>query len=124
MVYNRGTMKQSMQQLYSARNFFAGAGMGFVFFLLTSHPNSQLHKRIPKKSIKSLRYSPHIVVTKNKTDYHFHHWGIMTTLYAMMLILKRMRPGWTFIEGILIGSIVQGLVFPDRFRFRNHSVLR
>ncbi len=117
-------MKQLMQQLYFARKFFAGAGVGLVFFLLTSHPNSQLHKRIPKKSIKSLRYSPHIVITKNKTDYHFHHWGIMTTLYALLLILKRKRPGWTFIEGILIGSIVQGFIFPDRFHFRHPSVSR
>ena len=79
-----------------------GIVFGFLFFTLSSGKK--------KGKIKNF-----IVILKTKNhQYHFHHWII-----AFLIILILISFGYynNFIYGFLIGSILQGLTYRDRYKF-------
>lgn len=94
----------------------AGIGIGFSFFLLTSHPKSNVHKKLPTKNYKNFSLVPHITYQKNGITYHFHHWAIITLCYIPFAYTRKFRKQY-ILHGIFLGSILQGLLYKDRFIF-------
>ncbi|MEI7688617.1 MAG: hypothetical protein WCI91_00350 [Candidatus Nomurabacteria bacterium] len=81
-------------------NLLAGIIVGFLFFKLFAG------KYEGDKIERSLRFSI-------KNNYlHIHHWIFCLTLLIIILILGFKNE---LIIGLLIGSIVQGLTYKDRF---------
>ncbi len=93
---------------------------GFSFFTVTSHQKSPIYKKLPEKKLKNISYFPNIKVKKEKGSYHhIHHWMILMALYTPFILIKRLRH--KLIHGFLIGSIIQGLSYKDRFQIKYHS---
>lgn len=91
-----------------------GGASGFLLFLLTSHPKSPVHKKLPQKDVKNIAILPSIKLRKKGKTYHLHHWLLLTLLYISLLFLRRKR--YKLLHGFLLGSILQGLTYKDRFR--------
>ncbi len=93
-----------------------GGLLGFSLFWLTSHQKSPVNKRLPKKRVRSLHYSPRIIVERNDKHYIMHHWTLFGISYLPLLLLRRKIKS-RLLHGFFIGSILQGLTYKDRFKF-------
>ncbi len=102
-----------------AGKFLAGAISGFSFFAVSSHRKSPIYKMLPNRKIKNISYFPNIKIQKKNKHYHIHHWMIFSALYAPFILIKRLRS--KLLHGLIIGSIIQGLTYKDRFRIKYHS---
>lgn len=102
-----------------AGKFLAGAISGFSFFLLSSHPEKSPIRKLPERKFKKVSYFPNIKIQKDNGHYHIHHWMIFSALYAPFILIKRLRS--KLLHGLIIGSIIQGLTYKDRFRIKYHS---
>lgn len=92
-----------------------GASVGFTISWLISHPKSKLHKRFPEKRIKNISVFPYVKVHRKDKEYHLHHWLNYTSLYTFYLMKKRRLPKSKFFNGLILGTILQGLTYKDRF---------
>ncbi|MGH7245557.1 MAG: hypothetical protein ACREGI_01335 [Candidatus Levyibacteriota bacterium] len=93
-----------------------GTGIGFGLFWLTSHPKSKLHRKLPVKKIKQLHIMPNIKIEGKEKTYHFHHWMLLIILYLPFMMKKRFRKS-KMLNGIVLGGVLQGLRYKDRFQF-------
>jgi len=98
-------------------NVVVGIVAGFAVFWAASHKNSPLHHKIPVKKIKNISLMPHIKISRKEKELHLHHWFNMGTIYLMLYWKKRNVLGNKLLNGFLVGSILQGLTYEDRFYF-------
>ncbi len=98
---------------------FAGLIGSFLFFTVSSHQKSPIYKNLPEKKLKNISYFPNIKIQKGKGRYHIHHWMIFSALYAPFILVERLRS--KFLHGLIIGSIIQGLTYKDRFQIKYQS---
>ncbi len=94
----------------------AGLIAGFSFFTVSSHQKSPIYKKLPAKKLKNISYFPNIKIQKGKGHYHIHHWIVFSALYAPFILIERLRS--KFLHGLIIGSIIQGLTYKDRFQIK------
>lgn len=94
----------------------AGA-LGFSLFWLTSHPKSRLKRKLPEKTYKNFSLLPNVRYHRKDTSYHLHHWFILSICYVPLLKFKRLRKSRLF-HGLFLGSILQGMLYKDRFQLR------
>ena len=99
-----------------------GAASGFLFFTAFSHPKSWVHKRLPHKKVKNIHVLPHVKLHKKDKTYHLHHWLLASALYLPFLALKKSIRKSSLFHGFIAGSILQGLIYKDRFRFTYENV--
>lgn len=93
-----------------------GGTIGFTVFWLTSHPTrSRVRRKLPHKRVGNITYLPEIRVERKDRSYHLHHWINMGSLYIYLLTRKRRYLKNNLIHGFLLGSILQGLSYKDRF---------
>lgn len=95
----------------------AGGALGYFLFWLASHPtHSPLRKRIPQKQYKGVSILPEIKIARKNKEFHFHHWLNISTLYLLIFLKKKRLPHSKFINGLMVGGIIQGLSYKDRFK--------
>lgn len=95
---------------------FLGGIIGFSLFTAICNPKSPVNNKLPEEKIKNLEISPNIeVFSKNKT-YHIHHWIIFLILYLPLLTVKKNFLKSKLFRGFLLGNIIQGLMYKDRFK--------
>ena len=95
----------------------AGSALGYFLFWLASHPTrSPLRKRIPQTQYKSISILPEIKIARKNKEYHLHHWFNISTLYLLIYLKKKRLPHSKFINGLMLGGIIQGLSYKDRFK--------
>lgn len=108
------------KKISNSARLFAGISVGFLFFLVTSHPKSIVHRKIPVKKMRNISLLPHIEYKVNEITYHFHHWLVISICYLPFSQLKKFRNKF-FLHGIILGSILQGILYHDRFSIRNKN---
>jgi hypothetical protein len=103
--------------LNDVANVGLGLAAGFVVFWLTSNDKSPLKAKFPEKKLKNIAFLPNIKIIKEDKHIHLHHWLNITSIYALLYWKKRQLLGNKLLNGFLIGSILQGLSYDDRFSF-------
>lgn len=98
-----------------------GGFLGYLFFVLTSHPNSKVHGKLPQKKIKNIQVFPNIKIARKDKEYHLHHWMNLSSLYLFLLFKKRRMLRSKYLNGFFVGGILQGLSYDDRFKIRRKS---
>lgn len=91
--------------------------ISFLLFTITSHPKSRVNKKLPDKKIKNIQIFPRISILAKNRVIHFHHWVLFTPLYIFINNIEKSISHIDIINGFLLGGIIQGLLFADRFRF-------
>lgn len=98
--------------------FLFSVWLGYVLFLYFTHPEKKKHK-VPQLRIWRVELMPNIRIHSKSKIYHIHHWVILTLVTAITLLNYEGFQYLTVIKGIAIGGIIQGLRYPDRFKFRH-----
>lgn len=93
-----------------------GATTAFSLLTLTSHPKSPVNKKIPRVKVKNVAVLPSLRISRKEKIYHIHHWLYLSSLYTYLLLRKKRVLKKTFLHGLLLGSILQGLTYKDRFK--------
>ena len=99
--------------------FLFSVWLGYVLFLYLTHPSKKKHK-IPALKVWRIELLPNIRIHYKGRIYHIHHWAILTLVTAITLLNYEGFQYVTIIKGIAIGGIIQGLRYPDRFKFSHH----
>lgn len=92
----------------------------FILFHLTTHPKSKINKKLPSKKFSRVQIFPRISIEAKNRVFHFHHWMIFTPLYFLTQHTGNAFLQSSLLHGFLLGGIVQGLLFADRFRIVFH----
>ena len=93
------------------------AAGSFLVFHFASHPKSRFNKKLPNKKIASrVQIFPRINIEAKNRIFHFHHWMIFTPLYLFTQHTGNGLFNSGLIRGILLGGIIQGLLYADRFK--------
>lgn len=101
--------------------FLFAIWLGYVLFLYLTHPEKKKHK-VPRVKIGNrVELLPNIRIHSRGKTYHIHHWAILTLVTAATLVNYEGFQYLTLIKGIAIGGIIQGLRYPDRFKFRHNN---
>lgn len=106
---NRKTLKNTLRLLL-------GGFIGYSFFEATSDPKSPLNKKIPEERIKNIEILPSLEIISKKKMYHFHHWMDLSILYLLYIGLRRKLLKSKILNGIMLGGILQGMTYKDRFK--------
>lgn len=99
-----------------------GGLAGFMVFTALSHPKSWVHKKLPQKRVRNVHVLPHIRIHRKDKTYHFHHWLVASALYLPLLALRKRIARSHIFHGFILGSILQGLIYKDRFRFTDENM--
>lgn len=94
--------------------------LGYVLFLYLTHPEKKKHK-VPELRIWRIELLPNIRIHSRAKTYHIHHWAVLTLVTALTLLSYEGFQYLTIIKGLAIGGVIQGLMYPDRFKFRHHK---
>lgn len=93
-----------------------GATAAFSLFTIISHPRSKIYKNIPRVKVKNVDVLPNLRIKRKEKIYHIHHWLYWSSLYAYLLLRKKRILKKTFLHGFIVGGILQGLAYKDRFK--------
>ena len=99
--------------------FLFSIWLGYIIFLYFSHPEKKKHK-VPQLRVWRIEILPNIRIHSKSKTYHIHHWVILSMLTTITLINYEGFQYLTIVKGMAIGGIIQGLRYPDRFKFRHH----
>ncbi len=98
--------------------FVISVWIGYLFFLYFSHPLKKKHK-VPHISLGNIEFLPNLRIHyKNKT-YHIHHWLTLSVIAFFTLVSSESIQHFMLFKGAVLGGIIQGLRYPDRFQFRH-----
>lgn len=92
--------------------------VGYMSFLYFSHPDKKKDK-MPKFQIGPVEFLPNLRIHIGKRTYHIHHWVTLSILIFLILLHYEGFRYVTIIKGMAVGGIIQGLRYPDRFKFRH-----
>lgn len=92
---------------------FVGGSAGFIIFMLATHPGSKVNKRLPDTKFKNLQVFPRLSLSARNRVFHVHHWMFLTPILILIQNLSQSN----ILHGFVIGGIVQGLLYKDRFNF-------
>ena len=95
---------------------------GYMLFLYFTHPQKKKHK-VPSVKVWRIEILPNVRIHSRSKTYHIHHWFTLTVLIAITLVNYEGFQYLTIIKGLAIGGIIQGLRYPDRFKFRHQPSL-
>lgn len=93
-----------------------GAIASFVIFTVASHPRSKLNRKLPDTKFKNVQVFPRISVAIRSRIIHFHHWLLLTPFYLWAQNAEKGFMHSDMVQGLVLGGIMQGLMFKDRFR--------
>lgn len=99
----------------------AAGSFGAAASWALSSPKSPIEKRLPLESIKSFEVSPNILFKGKNETIHLHHWVFLGIFYGSLVVMKKSFRGKKLFDGFLLGLILQGLSYKDRFKFENRS---
>ena len=112
-------MVRDIKKLYAYQTLkiLVGGILGYCFFWLTSHPTkSPLQRKIPQKQFKNVSYLPELKIRRHDKEYHLHHWMNLSVLYVLLLFVRKGYFKSYMLRAFLLGSILQGLLYQDRFK--------
>jgi hypothetical protein len=102
--------------------FLFSIWLGYVLFLYLTHPEKKKNK-IPKVRVWKIELLPNIRIHFHGRIYHIHHWTILALVTLATLVNYEGFQFLTIVKGVAIGGTIQGLRYPDRFKFRHYPTL-
>ena len=74
---------------------------------------------MPKVQFGIIELLPNFRIHLRKKTYHIHHWVTLSILIFLILLNYEGFKYIAIIKGMAVGGIIQGLRYPDRFKFRH-----
>ncbi len=102
--------------------FLLSALIGYIIFVFFNDPMSNLNgkkRRLPSIRYRNIEFLPYFRIHIRTKTYHVHHWLILTIVTAVTFVSYEGLQHMILLKGAAFGGIIQGLRYPDRFRFRH-----
>lgn len=96
--------------------FLPGAIAAIPTMHYLTHPN-KLKNRIPKIKVSRFELSPNIRISFRGRQIWLHHWLNFAILLGVSIPVTNGILDAHFTKGFLMGGILQGLLYPDRYKF-------
>ena len=78
-----------------------------------------LPNRLPQIKIKNIEIWPSIRLHSRKNIYWIHHWIYLSLASVVLFVMYDSFSHLIALKGAVIGGAIQGLRYPDRFKFRH-----
>ncbi len=88
----------------------------FFLFQITTHPKSKINKKIPRVKISRFSFAPRFTFEAKNRVFHLHHWMLFTPILVFTQTRGTGILQSDLLHGFLLGTIVQGLLYRDRFK--------
>lgn len=78
--------------------------------------------RLPSLRIGNIELLPNVRIHLKNSTVHFHHWFYLTVLIVGAVVLYDNLMHFATAKaaaGASVGGIIQGLTYPDRFKFKH-----
>lgn len=98
--------------MFQTKIFYLALILGYLIFHIFTHPQSAVHKKLPKLEIKRLQLFPSITITISGRVVHFHHWLSFGIILVISVFVDSGLLSHIFVKGILSGGVVQGIFVP------------
>ncbi len=92
----------------------APAVFGYLTFHFMSTPGSKLNRWMPQIKFKKVHLFPSQKIIIRGRIIHLHHWFQFTVILIISVFVTHPILDSTITRSFLVGSILQGLKFPDR----------
>ena len=97
--------------------FVISAILGYFSFYYLSHPERKKH-RVPKIGVWNIEFLPNFRLHIGSKTYHLHHWFLFALIILLPILLREDFSYPMVFKGVLVGGILQGLTYPNKFKFR------
>lgn len=94
-----------------------GALAGYALSHHFSHPNGRVRKHVPPVRVGNVQLMPNLLIATKNGRWHIHHWAYLPATYLPLLTFIRPLLKRHLIHGFVLGAIIHGLTFSDRFTF-------
>ena len=105
------------QHALTAGKLILGAFVGYAFSHHISHPNGRVRKHVPLVRLRNVQLTPNLLIATKNGTWHIHHWAYLPTLYIPLIATLKPLLQRHWLHGFMLGAIIHGLTFGDRFRF-------
>lgn len=105
--------------------FLIAAWIGYLVFRFFNDPIKQPQSnknRLPRIRYKNVEIFPYTRVHIRTKTFHIHHWLTLTIITGITFLSIEGLSHLILLKGIAIGGIIQGLRYPDRFKFKHPRV--
>jgi len=102
--------------------FIFSVWVGYLLFLFLNDPIDNLavqKRRLPRIHFKNIEILPYFRIHLGRRTYHFHHWFLLSVGTVLALLIFESLQHHTVLNGAAVGGIIQGLRYPDRFKFHH-----
>lgn len=113
----------AMSKLSKNLGLILGGGMGLATSWILSAPKSPIKRKLPEAGIKNVEILPNVTIRRKNRIYHIHHWMFFSVFYASIMLVKKPIAGKRFINGFVLGLIVQGLSYKDRLHIKKQPAI-
>lgn len=90
--------------------------LGYLTLKVTSHPTSNLRRKLPNIKTKRVQVFPVLRVKIFGRVVHIHHWVSFSILLILSFFITWGILDFIVTKGILLGGIIQGLTLPKEHR--------
>ncbi|CAN5206924.1 hypothetical protein BH11PAT1_BH11PAT1_6530 [soil metagenome] len=102
--------------------FLVAAWIGYLGFRFFNdpikHPQSNKN-RLPRVRYKNIEIFPYTRIHIRAKTFHIHHWLTLTIITSITFFAYEHIQHLIVFKGIAVGGIIQGLRYPDRFKFKH-----
>ena len=106
-----------MKRFLPIAKIAAGAFVGYALSHHISHPNGRVRKHVPLMKWKNVQVTPNLLIATKDRKWHIHHWAYLPARYLPLITLVRPLMRKHLMHGFVLGAILHGLTFADRFSF-------
>lgn len=103
--------------------FFTALFFGYILSVYISRPieknGTRLPNRLPRLKVKNIEFLPNFRIHYKNKMIWFHHWVYLLVFTIGMFMLAENFSQLLTVKGMAIGGIIQGLRYPDRFKFKH-----
>ena len=105
------------KRILSLAKLLLGIGLGYALSHHFSHPDGRARKHVPLIRVKNIQITPNLLIATKNKNWHIHHWTYLPIFYIPLLAILRPLLKKHWLHGFVLGGIVHGLTFKDRFTF-------
>ena len=102
--------------------FLISVWISYLLFLFVNDPIDRplaRRNRLPRIQFKNIEILPSFRIHLGSRTFHFHHWLLLSVGTIAALAMFENLGHHIVLNGAVVGGIIQGLRYPDRFQFKH-----
>lgn len=103
--------------------FLASTAVGYeVFHYFCDREPLKTKGKLPRLKYKNIEILPYFRIHIRQKTFHVHHWLTLTIITSITFLAYDGLSHLLLLKGVAVGGIIQGLRYPDRFKFKHPRI--